>query len=116
MVVLLALVEALESLYADALQRLDTLPLRAEAPADAGRAALTPQVLAPFHGLADALLVEAVHFNSSSCALSNFPFEHQPSREYLATIRRDLAAVWQAFALAANDRLLRKADAATGAA
>lgn len=111
-----ALVEALELLYADALQRLDTLPLRAEAPADAGRAALTPQVLAPFHGLADALLVEAVHFNSSSCALSNFPFEHQPSREYLATIRRDLAAVWQAFALAANDRLLRKADAATGAA
>ncbi|WP_225864711.1 flavin monoamine oxidase family protein [Ideonella benzenivorans] len=111
-----ALVEALESLYTEALQHLDVLPLQAATPPAQGRAALTPQVLAPFHGLADELLVEAVRFNSSSCALSNFPFEHQPSREYLATIRRDLAAVWQAFALAANDRLLRKADTATGAA
>lgn len=108
-----ALIDALESLYAEALQRLDSLSLHTTAPVSQGRSALTPQVLAPFQGLADELLVAAVQFNTGSCALSNFPLEHQPSREYLATIRRDLAAVWQAFALAANDRLLHKASALT---
>lgn len=106
-----SVVEALESLYADALQQLEELPLRPMGQVAHGRAPLTPQVLAPFQGLADELLSEAVKFNNTSCALSNFPFEHKPSRDYLATIRRDLAAVWQAFALAANERLLHKQEA-----
>jgi monoamine oxidase len=55
------------------------------------------------------VLAEAVIFNNTSCALSNFPFEHRPSGDYLRTIRRDLAAAWQAFAAAANERLLAKA-------
>jgi len=53
-----------------------------------------------------------VIFNKTSCALSNFPFEHKPSGEYLHTIRRDLAAAWQSFAVAANERLLAKAGIA----
>jgi len=108
-----AVLGALESLYDDALARIAALPLAAAdvAPVSQGRTALTPQVLAPFAGLADELLSEAVKFNNTSCALSNFPYEHRPPRDYLATIRRDLAAAWQAFALAANERLLAKAGA-----
>lgn len=102
-----AVLGALESIYDEALQRLAALPLAPEpTPPQQGRAALTPRVLAPFAGLADELLSEAVKFNNTSCALSNFPYEHRPPRDYLSTIRRDLAAAWQAFALAANERLL----------
>jgi monoamine oxidase len=105
-----AVLGALESLYEEALKQLEQLPLVcAHLPVEQGRAALTPVVLEPFKGLADELLAEVVIFNNTSCALSNFPFEHRPSGEYLRTIRRDLAAAWQAFALAANERLLAKA-------
>lgn len=104
-----AVLGALESLYAAALQELDALPLvTGHLPVERGRAALTPRVLAPFKGLADDLLAEAVIFNGTSCALSNFPYEHKPSGDYLRTIRRDLAAAWQSFAVAANERLLAK--------
>jgi monoamine oxidase len=107
-----AVLAALESLYADALQRISALPLSAEAvaPVSEGRTALTPALLAPFAGLADELLGEAVKFNNTSCALSNFPYEHKPPRDYLATIRRDLAAAWQDFARATNAALLAKAE------
>lgn len=108
-----AVLAALESVYSDALLQLEQLPLAtAHLPVERGRAALTPRVLEPFQGLADDLLAEAVVFNNTSCALSNFPFEHRPSGEYLHTIRRDLAAAWQAFAVAANARLLAKASIA----
>jgi len=108
-----AVLGALESLYDAALSQLEQLPLTTgHLPVERGRAALTPRVLAPFKGLADDLLAEAVIFNKTSCALSNFPFEHKPSGEYLHTIRRDLAAAWQSFAVAANERLLAKAGIA----
>jgi monoamine oxidase len=102
-----AVLGTLEALYEDALKQLRQLPLAgaAEAVQD-GRHALTPEVLAPFQGMSDELLDEAARFNRSSCALSNFPFEHRPSAEYLRTIRRDLAAAWQQFAWAANACLL----------
>lgn len=104
-----AVLGALESIYEAALQQLDRLPLTTgHLPVERGRAALTPRVLEPFKGLADDLLAEAVIFNNTSCALSNFPYEHKPGGDYLRTIRRDLAAAWQSFAVAANDRLLAK--------
>jgi monoamine oxidase len=109
-----AVLTALESLYDAALQRLEQLPLSTgHLAVERGRAALTPRVLAPFNGLADELLAQAVVFNATSCALSNFPAEHHPSGEYLRTIRRDLAAAWQSFAVAANQRLLAKATFTT---
>lgn len=108
-----AVLGALESIYDAALQQLDQLPLTTgHLPVERGRAALTPRVLEPFKGLADELLAEAVIFNNTSCALSNFPYEHKPGGDYLRTIRRDLAAAWQSFAVAANDRLLAKARVA----
>lgn len=105
-----ALLGALESLYADALAELQRLPLAAAGlPVEQGRHALTPRVLDPFMGLADELLDEAVRFNRTSCALSNFPFEHQPDAQYLKAIRRDLAAAWQDFALRVNEQLRSRA-------
>jgi monoamine oxidase len=101
-----AVLGALESVYQEALGLLGSLRLPAAGqPLQQGRHALTPQVLAPFKGLADELLAEVVRYNATSCALSNFPFEHKPSAEYVHVIRRDLAAAWQDFALAANDHL-----------
>jgi monoamine oxidase len=106
-----ALLGALESLYADALAQLRQLPLAtAGLPVEGGRHALTPRILKPFVGLADELLDEAVRFNRTSCALSNFPGEHQPDAHYLKIIRRDLAAAWQDFALRMNAQLCGRAS------
>lgn len=108
-----AVLGAIESLYQDALSTLQTLPLPPVAwPVEQGRHALTPQVLAPFMGFADELLAEAMRFNAESCALRNFPFEHKLSGDYVNTIRRDLAAAWQAFAFDANRQLCTRHAAA----
>jgi len=107
-----AVINALEALYTDALHTLQALPLHtAHQAVEQGRAALTPQVLAPFQGLADDLLAEVVIYNRSSCALSNFPYEHKPEGDYLRAIRRDLAAIWQSFALSVNACLIGKLEA-----
>lgn len=104
-----ALLGALEQIYAEALQQLDALPFdSAMAGMEKGRSNLMPGVLEPFDGFIMALLDEAVVFNRGSCALSNFPAEHKPSREYVDTIVRDLAAAWRDFALQANTLLLNK--------
>jgi monoamine oxidase len=55
-----------------------------------------------------------IAFNRTSCALSNFPHEHQLSKEYIQTILRDVAAAWQEFSLSANRLLLAKSEAAPG--
>jgi len=107
-----AIIAAMEALYAEALSTLQQMPLHtAHQPVEQGRSALTPRVLSPFSGLADELLAEVVIYNRGSCALSNFPFEHKPGGDYLRTIRRDLAAVWQSFALSVNACLLGKREA-----
>ena len=104
------------SIYDAALQQLEQLPLSTAHLAVAqGRCALTPRVLEPFTGLADQLLADAMIFNKSSCALSNFPGEHRPNGDYVRTIRRDLASAWQSFSVAANERLLAKARHAASA-
>ena len=76
---------------------------------DKGRSALTPFALRAFRGFSDALLTAAVTHNATSCAISNFPAEHDPDPAYLQDIRRDLAAAWQDFALGVNDVLLGRA-------
>lgn len=102
-----ALLRVVESVYERALDQINRLHFDTRTlPVENGRSALTPQLLDPFMGFSGALLDEAVAFNRTSCALSNFPFEHKPDREYLDTIRRDLGAAWRSFALAANDLVL----------
>jgi len=102
-----AVLAAMEQLYSEALAVLEDLPFDGAAE---DRAELTPKVLAPFLGFNKALLDEAILFNLSSCALSNFPSEHAISPEYLETIARDLAAAWREFALGVNALLAAKAQ------
>lgn len=70
-----------------------------------GRHALTVTLLAPFEGWNKGLPEAALKHNSTSCALSNFPTEHQPDADTLRAITLDLAAAWREFALELNTRL-----------
>jgi monoamine oxidase len=104
-----ALLGSVEQIYSEALRELDALPFDVSAIAiERGRSALTPDVLDPFDGFINALIEEAVQFNRTSCANSNFPGEHKPDQEYVQTIRRDLAAAWREFAFSANTVLVTK--------
>jgi monoamine oxidase len=104
-----ALLGSVEQIYSEALCELDALPFDVSAVAiERGRSALTPDVLDPFDGFINALIEEAVQFNRTSCAISNFPAEHTPDQEYVHTIRRDLAAAWREFAFSANAVLVTK--------
>lgn len=81
-----------------------------EVPVHLGRHGLTPKLLAAFQGWNRELLDRALEFNATSCALWNFPEEHQPDAELRRVIALDLAAAWREFALTLNERLV---DAAT---
>jgi monoamine oxidase len=110
-----AMLESIEEVYRRALEVLDGLTFDMSGVAvERGRSALTPDVQRPFRDLMQSLLDDVIAFNRTSCALSNFPHEHQPSKEYVQTILRDVAAAWQEFSLSANRMLLAKADTAEG--
>jgi monoamine oxidase len=113
-----ALLATVDQCYSEALALLD--PLLAEldaANADVvnGRHALSAALLAPFEGWNKDLLDAALAHNASSCALSNFPQEHQPDADSLRAITLDLAAAWREFALEINTRLLVAAEAGMAA-
>lgn len=107
----LAILESIEEIYGEALGLLDELRFdMSEVAVERGRSALVPDVQKPFRDLMRSLLDDAIAFNRTSCALSNFPDEHHPSKEYMQTILRDVAAAWQEFSLSANRLLLAKAE------
>lgn len=105
-----ALLATVEQVYSETLIALDgllpDLGLDRARPAEAGRHALTPALLVAFKGWNGELLSNALAFNGSSCALSNFPGEHRPDALLQRAIARDLAAAWREFALELNTRLL----------
>jgi monoamine oxidase len=102
-----ALVDTVETLFHDALQKIYELPFDArDVPLQRGWSALALRVLAPFQGFCEALLDEALRFNRTSCAMSNFADEHLPSVDYQKAIHRDLAAAWKDFALTVNALLV----------
>lgn len=106
-----AILGAVEDLYDRALDMLDTLPFdMRDVAVEKGRSALMPDVQQPFRDFIQTLIDDVVAFNRTSCALSNFPDEHHLSKEYMQTILRDIAAAWRDFSLAANRRLLAKAE------
>lgn len=108
----IAMLGAIEDVYDRAVDLLDTLPFEMEGvPVEKGRSALMGDVQAPFRDFIQTLLDDVLAFNRTSCALSNFPGEHRPSRDYVQTMLRDVAAAWREFCLAANRRLLAKAEA-----
>lgn len=104
-----ALLAVAEQTYSEALASLDGLLPglgAASVPVTQGRHGLTAPLLAAFEGWNKGLLQAALDFNRTSCALSNFPVEHQPDAELLRAITLDLAAAWHEFALELNTRLL----------
>jgi monoamine oxidase len=108
-----ALLATVDQCYSEALARLDPLLSgldAAHAEVVNGRHALGAALLAPFEGWSKALLESALGFNAGSCAVSNFPHEHQIDADSLRAITLDLAAAWREFALELNTRLLVAAD------
>lgn len=108
-----ALIETVEAVYSEALARIDDLPFDASrAGVHRGRSDLTPSVLEPFDGFIGSLLEEVRTFNMGSCAISNFPEEHELAEDYLKTITGDLASAWRRFAIGVNDSLLKRTHGA----
>ncbi|HVQ72693.1 MAG TPA: FAD-dependent oxidoreductase [Bradyrhizobium sp.] len=107
-----ALLESMEDLFDNALRMLEGLPFEISPTAvERGRSPLTPGVQQPFGILMQSVFDDVIAFNRTSCALSNFPDEHQLSGEYRQVILRDIAAAWLEFSLAANRLLVAKANA-----
>lgn len=110
-----ALLATADQIYSESLACLDDLLPGLDAGSAEivnGRHALTAALLAAFEGWNKGLLDAALSFNSTSCALSNFPLEHQPDADLLRAITLDLAAAWREFAVELNTRLLAAAGTA----
>jgi monoamine oxidase len=75
-------------------------------PVNRGLSDLTKALLAAFDGFVDEFLLMVVDKHRTSCALSNFPDEHKPDAVYVNAVRRDIAELWQNFAINANDYIL----------
>lgn len=97
----------LEHTYNDALAFVQTLPFdSAASPVNKGLSDLTKQVLSAFDGFIDDFLLFVVDKHRTSCALSNFPDEHKPDKAYVNEVKRDIAGLWQNFAVAVNSHFL----------
>jgi len=100
-------VAALEQAYDEARAYVQTLPFDSTlAPVNLGLSELTRQALTAFDGFVDDFLLFVVDKHRTSCALSNFPDEHKPDKTYVNEVRRDIAGLWQNFALDVNSYFL----------
>lgn len=98
-----AMVATMEQVFSEALLQLEHLSFdMVGVPIEKGRSALTPDILKTFDGLIQFLIDSVIEYNRTSCALSNFPGEDKPSRDYLQAILRDIAAAWKEFCLSVN--------------
>ena len=97
----------LEQFYDEALSRLQTLPFDSkESPVNRGLSDLSKQALTAFNGFVDEFLLFVVDKHRTSCALSNFPGEHKPDKTYVNEVMREIAGLWQNFALNVNAHFL----------
>ncbi len=97
----------LEQAYDEAPAFVKTLPFdSAASPVNQGLSDLTKQALSAFDGFADDFLLFVVDKHRTSCALSNFPDEHKPDKTYVNAVMRDIAGLWQNFALTVNTHFL----------
>jgi monoamine oxidase len=107
-----AMLGAAEAFFAEALAKAESLPFDlAGVTVEKGRCALTPLAQKPFGDFLKQFFDDVAAFNSTSCALSNFPDDHKLARDYQQAIMRDIAAAWTEFSLALNGRLLAKRGA-----
>lgn len=98
-----ALLAAAEQFYAVALEKLATYREVWAAESENMAQQRVSRLLGLFGGFSKSLVDDALAFNASSCALSNFPQEHRPAPDYLRAITADLAAAWREFAWAVHD-------------
>ena len=113
----LAMLGAAEGFFAEALANLETLPFDPRGVAvEKGRSALTPLAQRPFGDFLKQFFDDVAAFNSTSCALSNFPDEHKLAKEYQQAIMRDIAAAWAEFSRALNGLFLADGWRATARA
>lgn len=97
----------LEQAYDEALAHLETLPFDSTAtPINCGLSDLSKQALAAFEGFVDDFLLFVVDKHRTSCALSNFTDEHKPNQTYVNEVKREIAGLWQNFALNVNTHFL----------
>lgn len=93
----------LEQAYDEAFVHLKTLSFDSTAtPINRGLSDLSKQALAAFDGFIDDFLLFVVDKHRTSCALSNFPDEHKPDKTYVNEVKREIAGLWQNFALNIN--------------
>ncbi len=93
----------LEQVYDEALTFVKTLPFdSAGSLVNQGLSDLTKLTLAAFDGFVDDFLLFVVDKHRTSCALSNFPDEHKPDKTYVNEVKREIAGLWQNFALNVN--------------
>ena len=83
---------SLQQAYSEALAQLRQLSFKPDTPG------LAIRVLQPFDGFVDEFMQYALQKHRTSCALSNFPDEHKPSQDYIATVLSAAYKDWQAFA------------------
>jgi hypothetical protein len=97
----------LEQVYDEALAYLKTLPFDSTASrVNRGLSDLSKQALTAFDGFVDEFLLFVVNKHRTSCALSNFPGEHKPDKAYINEVMREIAGLWQSFALNVNTYFL----------
>jgi hypothetical protein len=66
---------------------------------------LSSKLLQSFDGVIEELIIYALQKHRSSCALSNFPDEHNPSEEYLSEVIEETSRDWSAFTMQINSML-----------
>jgi hypothetical protein len=93
----------LRQAYGLVLAELEKLPTSAEGLAvDENAQEACALVLKSFDGLIEELILYALQKHRSSCALSNFPEEHNPSQEYIAAVIEEACRDWSAFVARVN--------------
>lgn len=97
----------LEQAYDEALSHIKTLPFdSSKVQVNHGFSDLSKHLLTAFDGFVDDFLVIVVDKHRTSCALSNFPDEHKPDITYVNEVKREIAGLWQNFALNVNTHIL----------
>lgn len=95
--------QIMQQSYDQALAKLATLEFdRNNIEVKNGFSELAVSILDTFDGLFDQFLQNVIQHHRGSCALSNFPEEHNPSPEYINQTIEKVGQQWQDFAVAVN--------------
>lgn len=99
----------LQQVYEDSLVQLQTVYFNPEKmEVENGISQFAIQALKPFDGFIDGVIQYALQKHRTSCALSNFPEEHNPSEDYIVEVFQQAVKDWQAFASKVNTLVAAK--------